>query len=33
LERLAGIDPLHTTPMDALVLLAELKKLAEGMER
>ena len=30
LERLAGVDPLHTTPMGALVLLAELKKLAEG---
>ena len=29
-ERLAGVDPLHTTPMGALGLLAELKKLAEG---
>src|SRR5262249_19054105 len=30
LERLANVDPLHTTPMEALLLLAELKKLAEG---
>lgn len=29
-ERLARIDPLHTTPMEALVLLAALKRLAEG---
>ena len=29
LDRLAAIDPLHTTPMNALVLLAELKRLAE----
>ncbi|MGH7960696.1 MAG: MutS-related protein, partial [Candidatus Binatia bacterium] len=27
--RLLSIDPLHTTPMEALLLLAELKKLAE----
>ena len=33
LERLAGVDPLHTTPMDALGLVAELKKLADGIER
>ena len=26
LNRLAEVDPLHTTPMNALVLLAELKK-------
>ena len=32
LARLARVDPLHTTPIDALVLLAELKKLAEGGE-
>lgn len=31
LERLTGVDPLHTTPMEALLLLAELKKLAEGL--
>ena len=30
LARLARIDPLHTTPLDALRVLAELKKLAEG---
>jgi DNA mismatch repair protein MutS len=29
LERLLGVDPLHTTPMEALLLLAELKKLTE----
>jgi DNA mismatch repair protein MutS len=28
IEKLVRIDPLHTTPMEALVLLAELKKLA-----
>lgn len=33
LDRLAEIDPLHTTPMNALGLLAELKKLAEEQER
>ena len=32
LARLARVDPLHTTPIDALVVLAELKKLAEGGE-
>ena len=32
LARLARVDPLHTTPIDALVVLAELKKLAEGEE-
>jgi DNA mismatch repair protein MutS len=30
MEHLSGIDPLHTTPMEALSLLVELKKLAEG---
>lgn len=30
IERLSRVDPLHTTPMEALLLLAELKKLAEG---
>ena len=30
LERLTRVDPLHTTPMEALLLLAELKKLVEG---
>ncbi|HEV8715393.1 MAG TPA: DNA mismatch repair protein MutS [Candidatus Binatia bacterium] len=30
MEHLSGIDPLHTTPMEALALLAELKNLAEG---
>ncbi len=30
IERLSGIDPLHTTPLEALLLLVELKKLAEG---
>jgi DNA mismatch repair protein MutS len=29
IEKLARVDPLHTTPMEALKLLAELKKLAE----
>jgi DNA mismatch repair protein MutS len=29
-EYLSRIDPLHTTPMEALQLLAELKKLADG---
>jgi DNA mismatch repair protein MutS len=29
LERLVGVDLLHTTPMEALLLLAELKKLME----
>lgn len=29
MEKLSRIDPLHTTPMEALSLLAELKKLAE----
>jgi DNA mismatch repair protein MutS len=32
LHRLLQADPLHTTPMEALLLLAELKKLAEGAE-
>jgi DNA mismatch repair protein MutS len=32
-ERLLEIDPLRTTPMEALLLLAELKKLAEGTAR
>ncbi|MCS6927084.1 MAG: DNA mismatch repair protein MutS, partial [Candidatus Binatia bacterium] len=31
-ERLARIDPLHTTPLEALALLAVLKRLAEGRE-
>ena len=30
MERLAQLDPLHTTPMEALMLVAELKKLMEG---
>jgi len=30
IDQLRKIDPLHTTPMEALVLLAELKKLVEG---
>lgn len=30
IEQLRRIDPLHTTPMEALVLLAELKKLVES---
>jgi DNA mismatch repair protein MutS len=30
IEHLSRIDPLHTTPMEALSLLVELKKLAEG---
>lgn len=29
IEKLSQVDPLHTTPMEALRLLAELKKLAE----
>lgn len=29
IEKLARVDPLHTTPMEALRLLAELKQLAE----
>jgi DNA mismatch repair protein MutS len=29
IDRLSRIDPLHTTPMEALRLLAELKKMAE----
>jgi DNA mismatch repair protein MutS len=33
LERLARVDPLHTTPMEALLLLAELKKLVEGASK
>jgi hypothetical protein len=33
MERLTGVDPLHTTPMEALLLLAELKKLAEGTDK
>ena len=33
LERLTRVDPLHTTPMEALLLLAELKKLAEGGDK
>jgi DNA mismatch repair protein MutS len=32
IEQLSGIDPLHTTPMEALLRLAELKKLADGRE-
>lgn len=30
MERLSQVEPLHTTPMEALALLATLKKLAEG---
>lgn len=30
IEKLSQVDPLHTTPMEALRLLAELKKLAES---
>jgi DNA mismatch repair protein MutS len=30
MERLSQIEPLHTTPLEALALLATLKKLAEG---
>ncbi|HKA53082.1 MAG TPA: DNA mismatch repair protein MutS, partial [Candidatus Binatia bacterium] len=30
MEHLSGIDPLHTTPLEALSLLVELKNLAEG---
>lgn len=30
IEKLSRVDPLHTTPMEALKLLAELKKLAES---
>jgi hypothetical protein len=29
---LAHIDPLRTTPIDALLLVSELKQLAEGSE-
>jgi DNA mismatch repair protein MutS len=29
IDRLLRVDPLHTTPMEALILLAELKKLVE----
>ena len=32
LDRLAQIDPLRTAPIDALLLVAELKRLAEGEE-
>ncbi len=32
LDRLAQIDPLRTTPIDALLLVSELKQLAEGSE-
>lgn len=31
--KLARVDPLHTTPMEALLLLAELKKLAENSSK
>ncbi len=31
--KLARVDPLHTTPMEALLLVAELKKLAESGEK
>ena len=30
IEKLSRIDPLHTTPMEALGFLADLKKLAES---
>jgi DNA mismatch repair protein MutS len=33
MERLAQLDPLHTTPMEALMFVAELKKLMEGERR
>jgi DNA mismatch repair protein MutS len=33
IERLSRIDPLHTTPMEALQLLAELKKLGDSGRR
>lgn len=33
LKKLMAIDPLHTTPMEALRLLAELKKMAESEEK
>lgn len=33
LGRLIEVDPLHTTPMEALLLLAELKKLVAGTEK
>jgi DNA mismatch repair protein MutS len=32
LDRLAHVDPLRTTPIDALLLVSELKQLAEGSE-
>ena len=32
LDRLAQVDPLRTTPIDALLLVAELKRVAEGGE-
>lgn len=32
-DKLMSVDPLHTTPMEALLLLAELKKLAEEEKR
>ena len=32
LDRLAHVDPLRTTPIDALLLVSELKQLAEGNE-
>ena len=30
MDRLAQVDPLRTTPIEALLLMAELKRLAEG---
>ncbi len=33
IEKLSRVDPLHTTPMEALLLLAELKKLSESSEK
>ena len=32
LDRLAQVDPLRTTPIDALLLVAELQRVAEGGE-
>jgi hypothetical protein len=32
IEQLSTIDPLHTTPLEALMLLTELKKLVEDGE-
>ena len=29
-DRLAQVDPLRTTPIEALLLIAELKRMAEG---